>query len=183
MWIAVFKLRCIVEKPSVLQILKNRHICILAESTCPVSLLRHLTLFIHQLNKGEVIAASYLGVIFTKSRRNMNHTCTICEGYIICTSHIVSFFSWIYKAEQRFILFVFQVCSFIVFQDLHVFSQNFFQKGLSHIIDFSFIIFLYFHIIFFWIHTECHVRRQCPRCGRPCQEISILSHNFKTNDC
>ena len=90
---------------------------------------------------------------------------------------------------QCHILFIFQVCSFVGFQNFIsrcIFccqlTQHFVQKCFCHIIYITICSF-YFTVSVRWIHTKCHVGRQCPRCSGPCQKISILSYNLETYHC
>ena len=125
----------------------------------------------------------------------MNHTGTVCQCNIIVTGHIKSFFMLFFTGfhrtvKQRFVFLIFQILTHIGFQ--HFISRNFrvflvqitqnrIQQRLCHIVGKS-VGGLCLNIGFFGVHTKSHVGRQCPGCGCPCQDISILALYLEAGD-
>ena len=128
----------------------------------------------------------------------MNHTSTICQCYIRITGNKERFLillrcTVISTLIQRLILLVLQVLSFISLKDfiisgslssarlLRQTAKNRIKQRASHVIYIT-IRSLYLHILLIRVHAETDIRRQCPRRRRPCQKISILANDLKTND-
>ena len=123
----------------------------------------------------------------------MNNTSTICQGYIVITGNKECFLilfccTVICTLVKRFIFFVFQIFSFIGFQNFICrfvffckFSKNGVKQSACHIISISVCTF-YFCVIFFRVYAECDIRRKSPRCGCPCKNVCIFIFHFETND-
>ena len=125
----------------------------------------------------------------------MNHTGTVCQCYIGIACNEECFLVLLRSAVVStlvywLILFVFEIFSFVCLKDLVSLCSVFFigksakygiEKCNSHVISIAVGSF-YFRIVFFRVHTECDVRRKCPWCCCPCEEICILSYYFETND-
>ena len=183
MRVAVLELRSVVQQTTVLQVLENRQVRVFAELSCPSCLLSHLTFFIYQLYKRQIIAAADLRVVLTKRRSSVYHAGTVCQSDIVRASHIVSFFLWRYKIKQRLIFSIFQIFSCVTLQNLHIFAQHFFHQSFCHVVDFSLVILSDLHIAFHRIDTESHVGRQSPWSRGPCQIVGILAHCLKAYNC
>ncbi len=189
----MLKFRRVKEKSFLLQILQNRHICILYKHSRIIRLFCHLSLAVHQLYKWKVIPAPHLGIVLTKCRRNVYDTSTICHGYIAVTGDKVSLFLLFLTdslriIKQRLIFFPLQISSFKGLQHficLCLFiSQNtkhIVQQCLCHIIRISVICFD-FTIGLLWIYTECHIARQRPGRRGPCKKICVFAYYFETDD-
>ena len=125
----------------------------------------------------------------------MNHASTVSQRDIVVARHIEGLLmlplAGINRAvKERLIFLIFQVFSLIPLQHLVSGRSRFLvsqapqhgiQKGFRHIIGKA-VRSLHLHIGFIRVHTQSHIRRQCPgRCG-PCQDISILPFYLKTGD-
>ena len=125
----------------------------------------------------------------------MNDSGTVCHRNIRITHDVmclfVLFFDNVLRAvKKRFVFFSFKFDTLFRLKDFVGFHAFLFVSELSeylvkqrfrHIIGIAVRSF-YLAVILIRVHTECNVTRQRPRCGRPCQEISILSNDFKTRD-
>ena len=190
----MLKFRSIKEKSSLIQIFEYHRIGFLYEYSCKWSLCSHISFFVYQLYKWKFIISSHVRIIFTKCRRNMNDSGTVCQCYIIVTCHIKCFLMLLFCTVsctliQWLILFVFQIFSYISLQNLisrcsffSQFSKNCIQKSLCHVIYISICCF-YFYISLARIYTKCKVGRQCPWCCCPCQNIRVFSFYFKSYNC
>ncbi len=90
---------------------------------------------------------------------------------------------------QWLVLLTFQLLTLIGFQHLISslavlcqLAKHGIQKCGCHVIYISISRF-YFCILLVRVYAECHVGRQGPRCGGPCQDISILTFYFKADNC
>ena len=92
MWIAMLKFRCVKKQSFFFQVFQYHWICLFHKYTFIRCLFCHLTFAVYQLNKRKVISTSYLGIIFTKCRCDMNHTGTIGQCNVISTCDKVAFF-------------------------------------------------------------------------------------------
>ena len=166
--IAVLKFRSVKEKPSLIQIFEYHRIRFLHEYSCKWSLCSHISFFVYQLYKWKFIISSDIRIVFTKCRRNVNHSCTICQCYIIIACHIKCFFVLFLcivscTLVQWLILFVFQIFSYICLQNLISrcsffckLSKNRIKKRLCHVIYITVCCF-YFYISLTWIYTKRQV--------------------------
>ena len=91
--------------------------------------------------------------------------------------------------KKRFVLLIFQIRSHVSFQYLvgrlfflSQLAKHRIQKRLRHIVGITVGRF-YLHVSFRRVHAQRHVRGQRPGRSRPCQEVSLLAHHLKTNDC
>ena len=168
MWVTVLKFRSVKEKSSLIQIFEYHRIGFLHEYSCKWSLCSHISFFVYQLYKWKFIISSDIRIVFTKCRRNVNHSCTICQCYIIIACHIKCFFVLFLcivscTLVQWLILFVFQIFSYICLQNLISrcsffckLSKNRIKKCLCHVIYITVCCF-YFYISLTWIYTKRQV--------------------------
>ena len=189
----MFKLRSIEEKSTSIQIFKYFRISLLYKESCKWSCLAHIPFLVNELYEWKVIFASYFRIIFTKCWCQMNNTSTICQSYIIITGNKECFLflfccTVICTLVKRFIFFVFQIFSFVSFQNFVCrfvffckFPKNGVKQSACHIISISVCTF-YFCVIFFRVYAECDIRRKSPRCGCPCKDVCIFVFHFETND-
>ena len=63
-----------------------------------------------------------------------------------------------------------------------MFAENGIQQCRCHIVSISIRAF-YFRIFFIRIDTKADIRRKCPWCGCPCENVSIFVFHFETDDC
>ena len=191
--IIMLKFRCVKQLAFLFQIHKDQRICLLHKDACIGSLCRHISLSVHKLNKGKIVITAHTAVVLTKCRCDMNDTGTVAHGNIVVTGHKMRFLSLLRCCfsgadKQRLVFLVFQIGSLIFLQNLigrrflrTQLSENLVQKCFRHIIGIA-VRSLYLAVCLIRVHAECHVGRKCPRSGRPCQEISILSHHLKAYD-
>ena len=206
-WIIMLKLRSIKQQSFCFQIFQYfrisalhirifLHLCFgrFCSHSCKWSFRSHTSFLIYKFYKRKVVLTSYTSIILTKCRCDMNDTGTIGHSYIIITDYIMCFlvlFLCFFGSTliQCHIFFIFQVSSFVSFQNfisrliiLCQFAQNFVQKCLCHVIYITVCSF-HFAICVRRVHTKCYVRRQRPRCCGPCQEIGIFPYNLETHYC
>ena len=192
-WVIMLKFRSIEQLAFFFKISQYHWVCFLNKYTGIWCLSSKITLAIYKLYKRKVIFTSYTAVVFTKCRSDMNDTGTITHGNVVITYEIMRFLAlgcYIVTCafKQRLIFLVFQVFSFIGFQNLicRLFflcklAKYFVKKCFCHIVSVSVCCF-YFTVSLIRIYAKCNVRRQCPRCCGPCQEICVLSNHFETCD-
>ena len=154
-------------------------------------LLRHISPAIHKLYQGQSVLPPHIGIILTEGRRNMHDTGAVRHCDIVVTSHIMGFPAlagrFLSRAgKQRLIFPVFQIPAGISLQNfISVLplpgqgTQHGIQQGLCHIISIA-VRSLYFYISLLRIHAQRHIGGQCPGCGRPGQEIGVLTHTFES---
>ena len=176
----MFKHRRLKQKAAFFQIYKNRLVRVFTKCTGPVRFFGHFAFCVYQLNKGQIVIASYICVILTKSGGDVYHAGTIGQCYIAVTGYIPTFFIRFYKVKKRLIFFIFQIFAHKVFQNFRLTLEHSIYQRLSHIIRFSFIF--HFNVAFFWMNTQSHIRRKCPRSGSPSQEISVFPFYFKADN-
>ena len=191
--IVVLKFRSVKKLALFIKINKYKGICFLYEYTCIRGFFRHISLSVYKLYKRKVIFASHTVIVLTECRRDMNDTSTVTHGNIIIAYYIMCFFLLLCSGfsgtfPERLIFFVFQICSFICFQNLvslfilfGKLAKNPVQKSFRHIISIS-VCCLYLTVGLIRVYAERQVGRKRPWCGCPCQEIRILSYNLKTDD-
>ena len=90
--IFMLKLRCIKKLSFFIQIDKDILIGILHELTGVRCLCGKASLAINELYKRKVIVTADSRIVFTKSRRDVNDTGTVCHGYIGVTYNVMRFF-------------------------------------------------------------------------------------------
>ena len=113
----------------------------------------------------------------------MNNTGTIGQCYVGIADYIVCFFvsdSLLSVREQRLVLFELEIFALIMLQNLGAFSKNGIYQSGCHIIGISFAC--YFYVILIRVDAECNVGRKGPRCGGPCQDVSVLAFYFKADN-
>ena len=193
MRIAVFKLRRVVKKPSLLQVFDDLRVCLFHEQPCKRSRLAHISLFIYQLDERHVILPSHLGVVLTKRRCDVYHAGTVGQSNIGVTGNEKCFFillicTVLCTLIQRLVFFVFQLFSFIGLQHLvsrlsflRKLSKNGVKKRGSHVIYIT-VCRLYLCVFLLRVYTEADVGRQSPRRGGPCQEVSVLADHLEPHD-
>ena len=138
---------------------------------------------------------SDIRIILTECRCDMNDTGTICHRNVSITCYKKSLFMLLIGnnlgAVIKWLIFlVLKIFTFVSFKYFVSFMslllcewrKYLIGKCLGQIIGVSVCCFN-LDISIIRIHTECHVTWQCPRCCGPCEEVSILSCNLKTNDC
>ena len=119
----MLELRCIEQLALCIQILKYQRICIFYEFSGIRGLCGQITLAVYELYEGQLVITSDTAVVFTESRCDMNDTGTICQCYVSITNNIKCFFVLFFcmngcTAVQWFVLFIFQVCSFVILSTL-----------------------------------------------------------------
>ena len=119
----MLKLRCSKQLSSGIQIFQHFRICFFHKQTGKRCLLCQFTFAIYKLYKRKIVVSSYIGIIFTKGRCNMNNTGTICHGYIGIACYEKSFFilciGTLFGAGIQWLIFsVFQCCSRKTVKDL-----------------------------------------------------------------
>ena len=193
-WVIMLKFRSIKQLAFFFKISQHHWVCFFNKYTGIWCLRSKIALTVYKLYKWKVIFTSYAAVVFTKCRRNVNDTGTIAHGNVIIAYNIVCFLAlgcYIVTCtfEKRLIFLVFQIFTLVGFKNLICrliilckLAKYFVKKCLCHIISVSVCCF-YFAISFIRIYTKCNVRRQCPRCGSPCQEVCILTYNLETCNC
>ena len=192
--VAVLKFRRVKEQSSCVQILQNFRICFLYKQSCKRRRFRHVSFLVHKLYKGKVIFSSYICVVLTERRRDVNNTGTVCQCNICVTGHIKCFLillcSRIRRALIKGLIFLaLKISSLVCLKDLICrfsfftqFSKHGVEKRACHIISIS-VCRLYFRVIFIRIYTESQVGRQGPRCGGPCQNIGIFVFHLESYNC
>ena len=101
----------------------------------------------------------------------------LCDNVFRAVKKRFIFFSFKFDTFFRLKNFIGLYALFLVAE----LSEYLVKQCFRHIIGIA-VRSLYLAVILIRVHTERNVARQCPRCGRPCQEISILSNDFKTRD-
>jgi len=189
----MLKFRCIIEQTSGIKIFEHFRIGFLYKQSCKRRLLCHISFFIYKLNKRKVIFSSYVRIVFTECRSNMNNACTVCQRNIFVTYNVKRFLVLLLRTIcraliKRLVFFSFQISSLICLKHLiRCFSffckssKHRIKKRARHIINIS-VRSLYFRIIFFRIYTKRKVRRQRPGSCRPCKDIRIFFFYFESDD-
>ena len=192
--IFMLKLRCIKKLSFFIQIDKDILIGILHELTGVRCLCGKASLAINELYKRKVIVTADSRIVFTKSRRDVNDTGTVCHGYIVIAGDKEAFLVLLFgtfscAGIKRFVFTAFQILTLISLKDfisrliLCCQSAKYgVKQSLCHIVRITVCSF-YLHIGFIRVHAESHVRRKCPGSSRPCKEIRILSYCLETHDC
>ena len=184
--IAVFKLRCIKQKSSLIEVFQHERICFFYKDTAKRCIFRQVTFAVNQLYKRQSVFTSDFRIVFTKCRCDMNDTGTICQCYVSITNNIKCFFVLFFcmngcTAVQWFVLFIFQVCSFVILQYIvSIFAEHLVSQSLCNVINTAVFFHLNFYIILIRVYAKCKVGRQCPWCGCPCQNVSVLVFDFET---
>ena len=191
--IAVFKLRRVEKQSSAVQILQHFRICFLYKQSCKRRGLRHVSFFIYKLYERKTVFSSYIRIIFTECRRNVNNTGTVCQCNICVAGHIKRFLvllrSRICRALiKRLIFLALKIGSLVCLKDLICrlsfftqLSKHGIKKRACHIVNIS-VCCLYLCVIFIRIYTESQVGRQRPRCGGPCQDIGVFVFYLKSHN-
>ena len=192
----MLELRCCRKKISFAEVLQDFRIAAdcalgdfllgrLAAHSGKWSLRRHSSLLIHELDERKVIISADSGVILTESRRDVNDTCTVCHRYILVDRYevgllVLAFSSLSGTFVEWFVLHVLEILADISLKNLLALAEDLLDQSFCHNIG-KFSV-NDFDIVLMRVHAECAVGRQCPRCGRPCEEIEISVLSLETND-
>ena len=194
-WIIMLEFRSIEELAFFVQICKDHRICFLYENACVWCLFCQVTLSVYELYEWQFIVTSDSAVVFTECRCDVNDTCTITHSNVVITGYEMSFLFLFCcclscTCEKRLVCFVFQVCSFVGFQNFICFlafffckfAKDFVKECFCHIIGIS-VCCLYFAVSLIRVYAECNVGRKCPWCCCPCKEVCIFTNNLESYNC
>ena len=188
----MFELRRVEQFSFLIQVFQDFRIRLLDEHSGISRFLRHLALAVYELHKRQIVFASYLCIVFTESRRDMNDTSTVRHRNIIIACYKMRFFMLFCcrfsgTDEQWLIFLIFQIRSHIAFQHfpgrlffLRQFTEHLVEQRFRHVINKTVRRF-HFYIAFLRIHTQCDVRRKRPGRRSPCEEVRVFADYFKTN--
>ena len=204
--ILMLKLRRVKEKPFPLQISQNQRIRFFYKNARVSGLLGQLTFSVYELNERKIIFSSHIGVVLAERRCNVNNTCTVRHGNVAVASDVMRFFpllldDLVREIKQRFILLALKITAPVSLKYLIGLnraavlpairagsfcsskpSEDFLQEGFCHVVSVPVRSF-YLAVSLIRVHAEGDIRRQCPRCCRPCQKVRLLAHHFKACDC
>ena len=115
----------------------------------------------------------------------MYHTGTIGQGYIGIADNVECFLFLLLTdccctVKQRLVLFVLQIFAFVSLQYSILTFQDSITKCFCQVI--GVVTVLYLNVGLIRVYAECHIGRQGPRGSGPCQDVSILTLNFKACD-
>ena len=190
----MLEFRSIEELAFFVQICEDHRICFLYENACVWCLFCQVTLSVYELYEWQFIVTSDSAVVFTECRCDVNDTCTITHSNVVITGYEMSFFALFCcclacACKKRLIFLTLKVCSFVFLKDLICrliilckLAENLIQKCFCHVIGIAVCCF-YLAVDLIRVYTKCDVGWKCPRCCCPCQEVCVLTNNFKTNDC
>ena len=180
------------------KITQYHRIRIFDENARPVCLFSHMALGIDQLHERNIVLASYAGIVFTEGRRAVNNTGTVCQRDIVITHDeeclVLALDTFTCKIKQRLVRHIFQILALagrehLVSRRIAVFVLFFLLERPEHGVEQRFshqigvaVDRLDFRIGLIRVHTEHDVAGKRPRCGRPCEYISVLVTQFKADD-
>ena len=191
--IVMLKLRRIVQKPPAFQVHQHLGVGVLHKQPRKGGLLGHMALAVHELHKGQVIAAAHLCVVLTKGGRNMHDAGTVTHGNIVGHRHIKALFLLLFGAlgsagEKRLIFLIFQCSAGHLLQHLigggvlgFQPSQHGIQKRLRQIVGIA-VGGLHLAVGILGVDAQRHVAGQRPGGGRPRQEVGVLALHLKAHD-
>ena len=194
MGIFMLKLRSVEQKPLFVKVAQNKRICVLNKFSGIRRFLCHIALAVNQLNKRQVIAASYAGVVLTERRGAVNNTGTVSHSNIAVAHNkecpfILLLANRLCAVEQRLVFLIFKLFSgkssgYLISGSVIVSktAENLIEQSLSHIVGIT-VRSLNAAIDFIRIDAESNVGRQRPGRCRPGKEISVLIGYFKAHDC
>ena len=133
-------------------------------------------------------------VICTECRRDVDYACTVIGRDVVAKDDPECSFAGIDPRQQLFIMHSLEVGAFVFGHDavghdlvaflvgveveslafgVEVGCDEGFGKHGGHRFAGVWIVGLHCHIVNLWPYAECRVGRQCPRRGRPCEEVGV----------
>ena len=185
-WIAVLEYRCLEELAGNFEILDDERVCVLYEYSRPIRILSHFALAVYELYESNIVLVADTGIVFTECRCRMNDTCTVgCCDVIIAHYEECFFIDFADSIRiKRLVLAVLQfftlhACQYLA---LTLYSVEYcIDQRFRQVVNCAVNTELY--IVNICIYAECKVRRQRPRCRRPCKEVCVFVLDLEFDHC
>ena len=191
MRIIVLELGCGEELALLLKILNDHRISFLNKETCIGCFPRHLALAVNELNEGKTVSSTNLVIVLTECGGDMNDTCTVGHSNVVVCGDVMSLLALLFSTlsgaiPKSLVASTLKVKALHFFKDLVCGStllalnaaEDRVKKCLCHIVNVA-VSRLYLTVGVGGVNAKRNVRGECPGCGCPCKEVSILVYTLK----
>ena len=186
MRIVVRELGSLKKLAALLEIGEDQRIGVLHKDARPFRLRRHLALVVDELHERHPVFTAHAVVVLAECRRRMDDARAVLGRHIVVADDEERLFAHIRgdKIVERLIPPVLELLALHRREDLTVAPRAFkyaVHQRLGEVVDLA--VDTHLHIGHLGVHAEPEIRRQRPRCRRPCEEIRILIGSLELDDC